>query len=93
LPGDPDFTHSTRRVNYALRREEVRRAGLPSQSLEKESDVQTGAVELLRCWKGRWAETSVVLMVGGVFVAFLLGAVALVHDYSTPVVLALLLER
>ena len=41
--------------------------------------MQTGAGELLRCWKGRWAETSVVLMVGGVVITFLVGAVALVH--------------
>jgi len=42
--------------------------------------VQTGAGELLRCWKGRWAETSVVLMVGGMVITFLVGAVALVHE-------------
>ena len=55
--------------------------------------MQTGAVELLRCWKGRWAETSVVLMVGLVLVAFLLGTVALVHEYSTPVVLLSFLHQ
>lgn len=55
--------------------------------------MQTGAGELLRCWKGRWAETSVVLMVGGVVITFLVGAVALVHEYSAPVLLASLLQR
>ena len=55
--------------------------------------MPTHAVELLRCWKGRWAETSVVVMVGLVVVAFVLGAAALVHDYSTPVVLTSLVRR
>jgi hypothetical protein len=54
--------------------------------------VQTGAVELMRCWKGRWAETSVVVMVGGVLMAFVVGAVALVHTYSAPVFLASLIQ-
>jgi hypothetical protein len=50
-------------------------------------------VELLRCWKGCWAETSVVLMVGGVGMTFVVGAVALVHAYSAPMLLASLLGR
>ena len=55
--------------------------------------VQSGAVELLRCWRGRWAETSVVLIVGLVLVAFAAGAVALVQGYSAPADLAWLLQR
>ena len=55
--------------------------------------MQSGAVELLRCWRGRWAETSVVLIVGLVLVAFAAGAVALVQDYSAPAALASLLQR
>ena len=49
--------------------------------------MQSGA-ELLKCWRSRWAETSVVLMVGLVVLAFVVGAVALVRDYSAPVLLA-----
>jgi hypothetical protein len=55
--------------------------------------LQTGAAELLKCGRSRWAETSVVLMVGLVLVAFVVGALALVREYSSPVLLASLLER
>lgn len=50
-------------------------------------------VAVLQCWKGRWAETAVVLAVGGVLLAFVVGAVALVQQYSAPVLLASLVER
>ena len=55
--------------------------------------MQSGAVELLLCWRGRWAETSVVLIVGLVLVAFAAGAVALVQDYSAPAALDSVLQQ
>ena len=46
--------------------------------------------EMLRCWKDRWDERQLVLAVGGLVLAFVLAAAALVQEYSSPVMLALL---
>jgi len=54
--------------------------------VQEESAVKTGAGEMLRCWRGRWEERSVVLTVGGFVLAFVLGAAVLVREYSTPAV-------
>ena len=45
---------------------------------------QTVAVELLRCWRGRWAERTLVMAIAGLVAAFVLGAVILVREFSAP---------
>jgi hypothetical protein len=49
---------------------------------------QTGAVELLRCWKDRWEERNLVATMTAFVVALVVGAAILVQEYSAPTVFA-----